>query len=257
VTIGVPLTIAPEAGGAAEAGAAAAVVALDRIGKRYGNGAPVLADISLEIEAGGLYCLTGERGAGKTTLLNIVCLAEPASDGKVTLFGADVTASLDRAVRAALRRRIGVVFQDLRLIDRLSAYDNVALPLRIAGAAEAQIRTNVPELLAWVGLDRRNERPVAALSAGERQLVAVARAIVARPALLVADEPAANLDQDAAEELISIFEQISGLGTTVLIATRYEAFADRLAPLSGRRRPWHLDRGRLVTTTEPVSDDDC
>jgi cell division transport system ATP-binding protein len=223
-----------------------AVVRLEHIGKRYAPGAPVLSDGSLEIAAGEFAVLTGASGGGKTTLLKLIYLAERPSHGKLTVFDAD-TAPFDRPARAALRRRIGIVFQDLRLIDRLSVFDNVAVPLRIAGIAERQVRENVPELLAWVGIVERSDSPAAALSAGERQLVAVARAVVGRPELLIADEPTGSVDEAATALLVRVFERINQLGTTVLIATHGAAFAGRLA-----HRRFHLDRG-VLTADEAAS----
>ena len=217
-----------------------AVVTLEHIGKRYDTGLPVLTDVSLTLEPGAFHFLTGASGAGKTTLLKIIALAERPSHGKLTLFDAD-SAALDRTARAALRRRIGIVFQDVWLIDELSARDNVALPLRIAGTAERQIRDNVTELLAWVGLAKRADSPAAALSGGERQLVAIARAIIARPKLLIADEPTANGGDETALLLVRLFERINTLGTTVLIASDDIAVASRFA-----HRRFHLDHGMLV-----------
>lgn len=215
------------------------MVRLEHIGKRYDPGVQVLSDVSLTLDSGGFYFLTGAGGAGKTTLLRIVYLAERPSRGRVVLFGSDA-GPLDRAARAALRRRIGIVFQDFRLIDELSAHDNVALPLRIGGAPERQIRDNVAELLAWVGLADRGNTPVGSLSGGERQRVAVARAVVRRPDLLIADEPTGNVDDDAAMLLVRVFERINRLGTTVLIATHDLAFAQRFA-----HRTLRLERGVL------------
>lgn len=215
------------------------MVRLEHIGKRYGTGAQILSDISLSLEPGGFYFLTGASGAGKTTLLDIMTLAERPSSGRVMLFGGD-PGPLDRAGRAALRRRVGIVFQDFRLIDELSAHENVALPLRIAGVAERQIGDNVPELLAWVGLTGREDAPAGTLSGGERQRVAIARAVVGRPQLLLADEPTGNVDDDAAMLLVRVFERINRLGTTVLIATHDLAFARQF-----EHQRFHLDQGRL------------
>jgi cell division transport system ATP-binding protein len=220
-----------------------AVVSLEHVGKRYDTGATILSDVSLDLERGGFYFLTGASGAGKTTLLRIIHLAEQPSRGRVRLLGADA-ATLDRGARAALRRRIGVVFQDLRLIDELSAGDNVALPLRIAGAPERQIRDNVAELLTWVGLAERTAAPAGTLSGGQRQRIAIARAIVHRPVLLIADEPTGNVDDDVALLLVRIFERINRLGTTVLIATHDIAFAHQFA-----HRRLHLDRGMLLDSS--------
>lgn len=216
------------------------MVRLEHIGKRYDTGAQILSDVTLALEPGGFYFLTGASGAGKTTLLKIVYLAERPSRGSVMLFGSDA-GPLDRAQRAALRRRIGIVFQDFRLIDELSASENVALPLRIAGVAERQIRENVPELLAWVGLADRGDAPAAALSGGERQRIAIARAVVGRPHLLIADEPTGKVDDDLAMLLVGIFERLNRLGTTVLIATHDVAFTRQF----GHQR-FHLDHGKLA-----------
>jgi cell division transport system ATP-binding protein len=216
-----------------------AVVKLEHIGKRYG-GTQVLSDVSLTLERGAFHVLTGASGAGKTTLLKIITLAERPSGGRLRLFDAD-TAGLDRTAQAALRRRVGMVFQDAWLIDQLSARDNVALPLHIAGAAEREIRDNVAELLAWVGLADRADSRAAALSGGERQLVAVARAIIGRPELLVADEPSGKGGDDIARLLVRLFEQINRLGTTVLIASNEDAFVRQF-----EHRRFHLDRGRLA-----------
>jgi cell division transport system ATP-binding protein len=221
------------------------VVTLEHVVKRYDAGAPILSDISLTLEPGGFYFLTGASGAGKTTLLKLITLAERPSRGRLRLFGTDA-ATLDRAAQAALRRRLGVVFQDFRLIDELTAAENVALALRIGGVAERQIRANVPELLAWVGLANRGDALAATLSGGERQRVAIARAIVRRPELLIADEPTGNVDDDVALLLVRVFERINRLGTTVLIATHDIAFARQF-----EHRRFHLDRGMLSVVGDP------
>ena len=216
------------------------MVKLEHIGKRYGNGAQILSDVSLTLGPGGFHFLTGASGAGKTMLLKIITLAERPSHGRLTLFGADAGA-LDRAARAALRRRVGIVFQDTWLVDELSARDNVALPLRIAGAAEREIHDNVAAILAWVGLADRADSPAAALSGGERQLVAIARAIIGRPELLIADEPTGKGGDEIAHLLVRLFERINRLGTTVLIASDDIAFARQF-----EHRRFHLDHGRLA-----------
>ena len=221
------------------------MIAFEQVGKRYGAGAPILSDVSLRLEPGGFYFLTGASGAGKTTLLKLIYLAEQPSRGRISVLGTDV-AGLDRAGQAALRRRIGVVFQDFRLLDDLTAAENVALALRIAGVPERQIRANVPELLAWVGLANRSDSVAATLSGGERQRIAIARAVVRRPELLIADEPTGNVDDDVAMLLVRVFERINRLGTTVLIATHDIAFARQF-----EHRRFHLDRGMLSVVGEP------
>jgi cell division transport system ATP-binding protein len=216
-----------------------AVVSLEHIGKRSDTGAQILSDVSLNLAPGGFYFLTGASGAGKTALLRIIHLAERPSRGTLRLFRAN-TAALDRDARAASRRRIGIVFQDLRLVDRMSAGNNVALPLRIAGAPEPQIRDNVLELLAWVGLADRAEAPAGTLSRTDRQWLAIARAIIHRPELVIADEPIGNVDGETALLLVRAFEQINRLGMTVLIATHDSAFAGRF-----EHRRFHLNHGML------------
>jgi cell division transport system ATP-binding protein len=200
------------------------VVRLEQIGKRWDDGAEPLHDISLALQPGDFRFLTGASGAGKTTLLNIIGLVERPSQGSLSLFDHDVW-TLDRAARAALRRRIGVVFQDFRLLDELSVHDNVALPLRVAGAPE--IGDHIAELLGWLGIEDRVAARPSVLSASEKQRVALARAVVHRPELLLADEPTGHVDDDTALLLVRAFERINALGTTVLIATHDTAFTRR------------------------------
>jgi cell division transport system ATP-binding protein len=204
-----------------------AVVTLDGIGKSYGAGAAVLSEISLSLEASDFCFITGANGAGKTTLLHIIALAEDPSSGRLTLFDTDVAAA-DRSARAALRRRIGIVFQDLRLLDHLSAADNIALPLRIAGMPEREIRDHVGDVAGWLGIDDRVELPPAALSPGERQRVAIARAVASRPDLLLADEPTSRVDDETALMLMRAFEQLNRIGTTIVIATPDAALAAQM-----------------------------
>ena len=194
------------------------MVRLEGIGKSNGVGGAVLSETSLTLEPGDLYFVTGASGAGKTALLHIIALAEEPSSGRLTLFDIDATAA-DRPTRAALRRRIGIVFQDLRLLDHLSAADNIALPLRVAGIPDAEIREHVCQVAAWLGIERCVELRAAALSPGERQRVALARAVVSRPDLLLADDPLSRVDDDTARMLMRAFEQLNRIGTTVLIAS--------------------------------------
>jgi cell division transport system ATP-binding protein len=224
------------------------VVRLENIGKRYGPDGEILRDVSLSLDPGGFYFLTGVSGAGKTTLLKIIYLAEPPTRGTVTLFNTDI-ATADRASQTAIRRRIGFVFQDFRLVEHLSVRDNVALPLRIAGAPEREIREHIPELLGWMGLEDKLDLPPATLSGGEQQRVAIARAIVRRPDLLIADEPTGNVDDEIAMMLVRIFERINTLGTTVLIATHDIVFARQFS-----HRRYHIDKGVLSIADDPAPD---
>ena len=196
----------------------ASIVEFDRVGLRYGTGAEVLRDLDFRLGRGEFYFLTGPSGAGKTSLLKLLYLAQRPTRGRMTLFGEE----LSHAPREAMpdfRRRIGVVFQDFRLIRHLSACDNVALPLRIAGHSEEQVDGPVREMLAWVGLaDRASARPPT-LSGGEQQRVAIARAVIARPELLIADEPTGNVDAAMAERILHLLTAMNRLGTTVIVAT--------------------------------------
>jgi cell division transport system ATP-binding protein len=195
-----------------------AIAEFEAVGLRYGTGGEVLRDLDFQLGSGGFYFLTGPSGAGKTSLLKLLYLAQRPTRGRVRLFGQELSEA-ERDALPAFRRRIGVVFQDFRLIRHLSAFDNVALPLRVAGASEEEIEGPVREMLAWVGLaDRASARP-ATLSGGEQQRVAIARAVINRPELLVADEPTGNVDADMAQRLLHLFTALNRLGTTVVVAT--------------------------------------
>ena len=199
-------------------GALTAIVEFDSVGLRYGTGAEVLRDLNFRLSKGAFYFLTGPSGAGKTSLLRLLYLAQRPTRGRIGLFGEDL-GDMPRYALPAFRRRIGVVFQDFRLIRHLSAFDNVALPLRIAGKSEAEVEGPVREMLAWVGLaDRASARP-ATLSGGEQQRVAIARAVVSPPELLVADEPTGNVDAEMAQRLLHLFTALNRLGTTIVVAT--------------------------------------
>jgi cell division transport system ATP-binding protein len=194
-------------------------VRFDRVSLSYGPGTDVLADVSLQLRAGSMTFLTGPSGAGKSTLLKLAYLALRPSAGRVSLFGID-TGKLNRQTLARLRRRIGVVFQEFRLLDHLTAYENVALPLRAVGDSEKRYRNDVIELLKWVGLgDRLHARPET-LSGGEKQRVAIARAVMVKPDLIIADEPTGNVDGEMGDRLLRLFRELNRrLNTTVLIAT--------------------------------------
>ncbi len=208
-----------------------------------GEGA-VLRGLSFSVPQGGFRWLLGASGAGKTSLLRLLGLGVRPTRGRLVLLGEEVARdgwAAERRRLPRLRRRIGTVFQDLRLLPHLSAYDNVALPLRLAGRGESELHADVADMLGWVGLwGRREARPVE-LSGGEQQRVAIARAVVGRPALLLADEPTGNLDDAQAERLMLLLAELGRLGTTVLVATHNEGLVERHPARSLR-----LHAGRLV-----------
>jgi cell division transport system ATP-binding protein len=194
------------------------VVRFENVGLRYGVGTEVLRDLSFAIEPGSFQFLTGPSGAGKTSLLRLLFMALKPTRGLVSIFGHDV-ATLTKDALAVLRRRVGLVFQDFRLLDHLSTYENVALPLRVMGRSEASYRNEVIELLRWVGLGERMWSLPPVLSGGEKQRAAIARAVIAQPALLLADEPTGNVDPNLAQRLLRLFVELNRSGTAVVIAT--------------------------------------
>jgi cell division transport system ATP-binding protein len=221
------------------------VVIFDNVGMRYGPGPEVLRDLSFRLAPGSFHFLTGPSGSGKTSLLSLLYLAQRPSRGLITMFGEDI-ATLPRKRLPDLRRRIGVVFQDFRLIDHLSAMENVALPLRVIGAKEAEIRRDVTELLRWVGLGDKLDATPPTLSGGEKQRVAIARAVIGRPNLLLADEPTGNVDPDIALRLLHLFVELNKIGTTVVIATHDHALIQRFGHPVLR-----LEGGRLAPMLVP------
>ena len=221
-----------------------AVVRFESVAVRYGQGPEILSDISLSFEAGSFHFVTGPSGAGKSTLLRLMYLAQLPARGVMFLFGRNVH-SIPRRALPELRRRIGVVFQDFRLLDHLSALDNVTLPLRVAGVDQKLVREHATELLRWVGLaDKVQARP-STLSGGEQQRLAIARAVINRPSLLIADEPTGNVDDRMAMRLLHLFEELNKLGTTVVIATHNESLAARF-----RHPRFDLKNGPSRPTTE-------
>lgn len=220
------------------------IVTFDNVGLRYGTDPEVLSDLSFTLFPGRFYFLTGASGAGKTSLLKLLYLAQRPSRGAIRMFGKDVITT-PREELPHFRRRLGVVFQDFRLVEHLSAFDNVALPLRVAGVREADLMRPVAEMLDWVGLTHRAHALPATLSGGEQQRVAIARAVIGRPDLLVADEPTGNVDPDMALKLLRLFEALNRLGTTVVVATHDVHLLRNVSDCLIMR----LDKGRLHDPT--------
>jgi cell division transport system ATP-binding protein len=194
------------------------IVELFGAAMKYGSGPEVLRDIDLPLQAGSFHVLLGAGGAGKTSMLRMIAMTTGLSAGSMMVFGEDPAAT-DHAGRAGLRRRIGMIFQDLRLLDHLSVRDNIALPLRIAETPPDEIERSVDELLDWLRIGEASDRRPPELSMAERQLTAVARAVINRPALLLADEPTASLDPSRTEQVLHLLLELHRSGTAVLLAT--------------------------------------
>lgn len=201
------------------------MIRFENVGLRYGFGAEVLRDLSFHIDSNSFQFLTGPSGAGKTSLLRLLFLSLKPTRGLISMFNQD-TATLTKDRRATLRRRIGIVFQDFRLLDHLTTYENVALPFRVLGKEEDSYRSEVIELLQWVGLGERMDALPPVLSGGEKQRAAIARAVIARPQLLLADEPTGNVDPNLGQRLLRLFIELYRTGTSVVIATHDIALMD-------------------------------
>ena len=194
------------------------MIEFTNVGLRYGNGPEILRDLTFSIEPGSFHFLTGPSGSGKTSLLRLLLLSLRPSSGRLTMFGRNVSA-LDQESLLEMRRHIGIVFQEFRLLDHLTTFENVALPLRVLGQPESMYRDNVTELLEWVGLGNRMDAHPPLLSGGEKQRAAIARAVIGRPDILLADEPTGNVDPELSLRLVRLFAELNKLGTTIILAT--------------------------------------
>ncbi len=203
------------------------MIRFDKVGMRYGGGGEVLRDVDLSIEKGSFQFLTGPSGAGKSTLLRLMFMSLSPTRGNIEIFGRDA-AEVERDDLPEIRRRIGIVFQDFRLLDHLTLYENVALPLRVRGREEHTYSADVVDLLKWVGLANRIDSFPPVLSGGEQQRAAIARALIDQPDLLLADEPTGNLDPTLARRLLRLFVELNRTGTSVIIATHDLALMDQM-----------------------------
>ncbi|MCY1706688.1 cell division ATP-binding protein FtsE [Pannonibacter sp. SL95] len=194
------------------------MIRFENVGLRYGMGPEILRDVTFNIERQSFQFLTGPSGAGKTSLIRLLFMSLRPTRGLIHVFNRDM-ATINNKELPELRRRVGVVFQDFRLLDHLTTYENVALPLRVLGKEEAEYRSDVIELLKWVGLGERMHVLPPVLSGGEKQRAAIARALITRPDLLLADEPTGNVDPPLARRLLRLFIELNRLGTSVVIAT--------------------------------------
>ncbi|MBO0347094.1 cell division ATP-binding protein FtsE [Roseibium limicola] len=203
------------------------MIRFENVGLRYGMGPEILKDLSFHLEPQSFQFLTGPSGSGKTSLIRLLFMSLRQTRGLIQVFGHDLS-TLDKQKLPMLRRRIGVVFQDFRLLDHLTTYENVGLPLRVAGKEESEYRSDVMELLKWVGLGERMHVMPPVLSGGEKQRAAIARALITRPEVLLADEPTGNVDPPLARRLLRLFLELNKLGTSVVIATHDIALLEQV-----------------------------
>ena len=218
------------------------MIDLEHVSKEYKRGGPLaLDDISLHVDDGEFVFLLGHSGAGKSTLLKLLLREELPSEGKVTVLGKDV-ARLRRHQVPYLRRQMGIIFQDFRLIGDKSVYENVAFAMRVIGAPEKEIQKRVPYVLELVGLETKGRRLPNELSGGEQQRVAIARALVNNPSVIIADEPTGNLDPARSLEIMMLLEQINALGTTVLVVTHERELVNRFT-----KRVVAINEGRIIS----------
>ncbi len=218
------------------------MIRFENVGLRYGMGSEVLRDISFQIPPSSFQFLSGPSGAGKTTLLRLLFMSLRPTRGLITIFGKD-RARISRHELPLMRRRIGIVFQDFRLLDHMTTYENVALPLRVRGREEASYRADVSELLKWVGLGERMHVLPPVLSGGEKQRAAIARALIEQPEILLADEPTGNVDPPLARRLLRLFIELNRLGTAVVIATHDLGLMEQVDArrmILGERKARHL-----------------
>ncbi len=221
------------------------MIRFDAVGKRYANGGDALADLSFEVETGEMVFVTGHSGAGKSTLIKLLALIERPTRGQIVIDGEHLAQTRGARI-AAYRQRLGLVFQDYRLLEDRSIAANVALPLAIAGCDHTEAQKRVRAALDLVGLGGREKATPSMLSGGEQQRVGIARAIVARPALIVADEPTGNLDPQLASEIMQLFVALAHTGSTILVASHDLHLIQRM-----KRRVLVLDKGRLIDDFRP------
>ena len=215
------------------------MIRFENVGLRYGMGSEILRDVSFHIPPRSFQFLTGPSGAGKTSLMRLLFMALKPTRGLITIFGKDIS-TMQRSEIPLLRRRIGIVFQDFRLLDHMTTYENVSLPLRVRGKEETTYRHEVQELMQWVGLGDRMHVLPPVLSGGEKQRAAIARALIDQPEILLADEPTGNVDPPLARRLLRLFAELNRSGTAVIIATHDLTLMDQVDA-----RRMILDQGRL------------
>ncbi|MDR2781841.1 MAG: ATP-binding cassette domain-containing protein [Holosporaceae bacterium] len=216
------------------------IVSFDKVMLHYGEGAPVLKNVSISLYKKSFYFLTGASGAGKTTLLRLLYMGIKPSSGQLKIFGKDV-AEISRQELFEIRQKIGVVFQDFNILNHLTVMENVALPLKVAGELKKQRENQAKEILDWVGLGGCFNAYPDVLSGGQKQRVAIARAVIIRPEILLADEPTGNVDEQIANKLMNLFYGMHKMGTCVIVATHYRQFVDTF-----RYNELKIENGRII-----------
>lgn len=225
------------------------MIQFNKVIKSYSQGTRALAGVSMQIEDGEFCFLTGPSGSGKSTIIKLITGELKPTSGAVHVNGY----SLERIRRREipyLRRTVGVVFQDYRLIDKMTVYENVAFAMRVVGAKEKEIRERVPYVLELVGLENKTKRHPNEMSGGEQQRLAIARALVNNPSTIIADEPTGNLDPERSLEIMALLQEINNLGTTMLVVTHDQ----QLVELFGKRTI-SIDEGKVVSDGYKEEDD--
>ena len=224
------------------------MIRLENVTKTYrGAGASALAEVQLQIDRGEFVFLVGSSGSGKSSLLRLMLREEKPDSGDLFVLGENLRTLPQRRV-ASYRRKLGVVFQDFRLLPNKTVYQNIAFALQVIGKSRAFIETSVPDVLRLVGLEDKSSSFPAALSGGEQQRVAIARALVNRPELMLADEPTGNLDPDNSKEIMGLLSRINLSGTTIVMATHDRGIVDQM-----QRRVVEIKEGRIVRDAETAS----
>jgi cell division transport system ATP-binding protein len=216
------------------------MIVFEKVSKEYSLGSPALNDITLQIETGDFVSIVGQSGAGKSTLLKLLSAEERPSEGKITIDGWDIT-SIKRWQIPYLRRQIGVVFQDFKLLPKRTAFENVAFAMEVGGALPREIRETVPHILKLVNLLEKSDKYPTEMSGGEKQRIALARALAYKPQILLADEPTGNLDALHSWDIVQLLIKINKLGTTVLLATHNDDIVNAL-----KKRVLTLNRGAVI-----------
>ena len=202
------------------------MINLSHVGLRYDGGPEVLSDINLRLKPGSFHYLTGSSGSGKTSLMRLLHIGQLPTRGDISVFDQDILKA-SRAKRAEARRHIGVIFQNFRLLPHLSLYDNIAMPLRLADIPEVKIESAVTEMLNWIGLKDYVRVKPTFLSGGQQQRAAIARAVITKPKILLADEPTGSLDDAMGDKIMALFEELNKAGTAILVATHNKGMINR------------------------------